>query len=115
MGCVKWVGKVLKRVAFGFISVYIIVSCKGLSGGVAKRSKATVCKTVIRRFESARRLLFFPVNAGQLLILISGSCHSSEMLICYATHYSVALSLPLQGFQVECRFCSMGFRSKSKD
>ena len=27
-------------------------------GGVAKWSKATVCKTVIRRFESARRLLF---------------------------------------------------------
>ena len=27
-------------------------------GGVAKRPKATVCKTVIRRFESGRRLLF---------------------------------------------------------
>ena len=26
------------------------------SGGVAKRPKATVCKTVIRRFESGRRL-----------------------------------------------------------
>ena len=29
-------------------------------GGVAKRPKATVCKTVIRRFESGRRLLFYP-------------------------------------------------------
>ena len=29
-----------------------------LIGGVAKRPKATVCKTVIRRFESGRRLLF---------------------------------------------------------
>ena len=29
-------------------------------GGVAKWSKATVCKTVIRRFESARRLSSFP-------------------------------------------------------
>ena len=28
-------------------------------GGVAKWSKATVCKTVIRRFESARRLFLF--------------------------------------------------------
>ena len=28
-------------------------------GGVAKRPKATVCKTVIRRFESGRRLLLF--------------------------------------------------------
>ncbi len=29
------------------------------TGGVAKRPKATVCKTVIRRFESGRRLLSF--------------------------------------------------------
>jgi hypothetical protein len=29
-----------------------------LIGGVAKRPKATVCKTVIRRFESGRRLSF---------------------------------------------------------
>jgi hypothetical protein len=28
-------------------------------GGVAKWSKATVCKTVIRRFESGRRLFDF--------------------------------------------------------
>ena len=37
-------------------------------GGVAKRPKATVCKTVIRRFESGRRL-FFPscmVPAGKV-------------------------------------------------
>jgi hypothetical protein len=30
----------------------------GYFGGVAKRPKATVCKTVIRRFESGRRLFF---------------------------------------------------------
>ena len=35
------------------------------SGGVAKRPKATVCKTVIRRFESDRRLLF-PVHSNHI-------------------------------------------------
>ena len=29
-------------------------------GGVAKWTKATVCKTVIHGFESHRRLLFYP-------------------------------------------------------
>jgi hypothetical protein len=40
-------------------SLYILLV--GYTGGVAKRPKATVCKTVIRRFESGRRLLFLPI------------------------------------------------------
>jgi hypothetical protein len=37
----------------------LIVNSKLIQiGGVAKRPKATVCKTVIRRFESGRRLSF---------------------------------------------------------
>lgn len=36
-----------------------------IKGGVAKWSKARVCKTCIRRFESARRLhLKIPINNG---------------------------------------------------
>ena len=39
-------------------------------GGVAKRPKATVCKTVIRRFESDRRLLFLMSLLGQEVKLL---------------------------------------------
>ncbi len=37
-------------------------------GGVAKRPKATVCKTVIRRFESARRLFFLTFDFQGLMV-----------------------------------------------
>ena len=37
-------------------------------GGVAKWPKATVCKTVIRRFESGRRLFFFIYNLQRTVL-----------------------------------------------
>ena len=42
-----------------------ILSSPSIIGGVAKRTKATDCKSVIRGFESHRRL-FSPVRSGLL-------------------------------------------------
>lgn len=59
--------KILQKLDLGLIKMKFAllqnepITCKISEyfklGGVAKRPKATVCKTVIRRFESGRRLL----------------------------------------------------------
>ncbi len=65
-------------------------------GGVAKRPKATVCKTVIRRFESGRRLSSFPREIPVIAFRSSALCpRDNEAPHCLASFASyAATSLP---------------------
>ncbi len=62
-----------------------------LQGGVAKRTKATDCKSVIRGFESRRRLHSF---LSQLQDIIAGDSSSRRRPMCVARSRGRILLIP---------------------